>query len=126
MALNKRLTVDDNLKIIDEMAGFGDDWNGYGAKPFSDEAIETFRYVIAHLDIQPAIAPTAADSLYIQYADDKTGTVLAYELSSDCLNEVAVIGGDFSTARTSSCEMERCGLDGFVEQINESVHRMFG
>ena len=126
MALDKQLSVGDNLKIIDEMAGFEDDWNGYGAKPFTDEAVETFRYVVSHLDVQPAIAPTAADSLYIQYADDDTGTVLAYELSSDCLNEVAVIGGDFSTARTSSCEMKRCGLDGFVKQINESVHRMFG
>ena len=65
MALNKWFTVNDNLKIIDEMEGFGDDWNGYGAKPFSDKAIETFRYVIAHLDIQPAIAPTAANSLYM-------------------------------------------------------------
>lgn len=126
MALDKQLSFGDNLRIIDEMAGFEDDWNGYGAKPFSDKAIEMFRYVIAHLDIQPAIAPTAADSLYIQYADDATGTVLAYELSVSSLNEVAVIGGDFSTARTSSCEMEQCGLDGFVEQINESVHRMFG
>lgn len=126
MALNKRLAVDDNLKIIDEMAGFGDDWNEYGAKPFSDKAIKTFRYVISHIDVQPAIAPTVADSLYMQYADDESGTVLAYELRSDCLNEAAVIGGDFSTARTSSCEMRRCGLDGFVEQINESVHRMFG
>lgn len=126
MALNKWFTVNDNLKIIDEMEGFGDDWNGYGAKPFSDKAIETFRYVIAHLDIQPAIAPTAANSLYMQYADDDTGTVLAYELSSDCLNEGSVIGGDFSTARTSSYEMWRCGIDGFVKQINESVHRMFG
>lgn len=126
MALDKQLSVGDNLKIIDEMAGFGDDWNGYGAKPFSDEAIETFRYVISHLDVQPAIAPTAADSLYIQYADDATGTVLAYELSSDCLNEAAVISGDFSTARPSSCEMERCGIDGFVKQINKSVHLMFG
>lgn len=105
MALDKQLSVGDNLKIIDEMESFGGDWNGYGAKPFTDEAIETFRYVVSHLDVQPAIAPTAADSLYIQYADDETGTVLAYELSSDCLNEVAVIGGDFSTARTSSCEM---------------------
>ena len=126
MALNKRITVDDNLKIIDEMASFGDDWNGYGAKPFSDKAIETFRYVISCLDVQPSIAPAAANSIYMQYADDDTGTVLAYELSGDCLNEVAVIGGDFSTARTSSCEMERCGVDGFVEQINDTVHRMFG
>lgn len=126
MALDKQLSVGDNLKIIDEMAGFEDNWNGHGAKPFSDKAIEMFRYVIAHLDIQPAIAPTAANSLYMQYADDESGTVLAYELSSDCLNEVAVIGGNFSTARTSSYEMGRCGLDGFVKQINESVHRMFG
>lgn len=111
MALDKRLSVGDNQKIIDEMAGFG---------------VEMFRYVIVHLDIQPAIAPTAANSLYMQYADDDIGTVLAYELSSDCLNEVTVIGGDFSTARTSSYEMGRCGVDGFVKQINESVHRMFG
>ena len=126
MTLDKQLSFGDNLKIIDEMAGFEDDWNGYGAKPFSDKVIEMFRYVISHLDAQPSIAPTAANSLYIEYADNETGTVLAYELHADLLNEVAVIGGDFSTARTSSYEIGQCGVDGFVEQINDTVHRMFG
>ncbi len=86
-----------NLEKIESIAHFQNDWDGNNASPFTIDAIELFRYVIKNLNKQPEIAPTAANSLLLQYSLEDGG-MLYYSLSLDRTERVFLPRGDVSQA----------------------------
>lgn len=88
-----------NRQIIDGMATYRDNWNGYGAPSFSAGSLSVFRAVIERLAHQPSIMPTARQSLVLQY-DFPDKTQLAIELFEDYAEMVYIPHGDFAKAST--------------------------
>lgn len=58
-------------KKIEEISRLGDNWNGYGAIAFSDDLIDKAKKVVAMLQRQPEIFPTAAESIQFEYDGPK-------------------------------------------------------
>lgn len=56
-----------NLAKLDEIAALKENWNGYGAAPFSSGLLARARSLIASLPIQPEVFPTADDSIQIEF-----------------------------------------------------------
>lgn len=109
----------ENLKNIELMATFEDNWNGVGGHKFTSDSISIFREIIANVSKQPQIAPTGRNSLYMEYRLND-GDLLAYELSTDKLEEVFVPQGDYSKAKT---EIYSCD---FLQNIDKRVKIFYG
>ena len=108
-----------NLETIRKIACFEYDWNGNGAKPFSETSINLFSDIISELDKQPVIAPTGRNSLLMQYTlDDKS--MLAFEVSERKVDKVYVPQGNFALATTDVF------VDAFSKQIKDSVRHFYG
>lgn len=62
------------LKIrLDEIAGFSDDWNGYGAEPIKAEIISDAYHFLEHvysLSDFVSVFPTARQSIQFEFEDD--------------------------------------------------------
>ena len=72
----------ENLKKLDAIASFGDNWNGNGAPPLNRNLINNARSIITSLNIQPEVFPTACDSLQMEY-DKEDGAYLEIELKEE-------------------------------------------
>lgn len=103
----------DNLKNLERMSKFEEDWNGNGGRAFTDKAIKRFREIIENLSIQPVIAPTGRNSLYMEYRKTD-GSILAFEV---CENEIefAECLIDFKT-----CTVSKIYSD-FTNEVNKIV-----
>lgn len=78
-----------NLKTLDSFLKLEKDWNGYLAEPFDPKLIERCKRIISKLDIQPGfIAPTAADSIQIEYEDKRK--YLEFEIFIDKIDSLVV------------------------------------
>lgn len=56
-----------SIKRLRDIENLGFDWNGYGAKPFSDILIDKCEEIVASLSVQPSIYPTGRNSIQFQY-----------------------------------------------------------
>lgn len=94
-----------NLNKLDAMASFSEDWNGYGAKGFSKEIIESSKRIIAHLPKQPEIFPTGRGTVQMEY-HRQDGTYLEFEV---CQNKVTVLfidRGNMATAEENELRLD--------------------
>lgn len=108
-----------NLNKIKFMKAFAEDWNGNGAKAFSENAIRLFEEVINSLVKQPEIAPTGRNSLLMQYElDDKS--ILAFEVKENLTEKVFVPQGNYAMVETETF------TDDFVQNITTSVEKFYG
>lgn len=92
--LERPVGKEENLDKIRKMSLFEDNWNGAGAKAFSEKAIKRFVSVVESLDVQPEIAPTGRNSLYMEYRK-KDGSLLSFEIKEDGAEKVYVERGDY-------------------------------
>ena len=100
------------------MSHFKADWNGNRGMPFSREAINLFMNIIKNLKVQPEIAPTGRNSLYMQYI---LGTdILAYEIQTNTIEEVFVPGGDYSKAESKTFNSR------LVDTLFDRVENVYG
>ena len=62
----------ENVDILSEIGQWGDNWNNYGAKKFSQELIFKCLQIInaGNLNYQPDIFPTARESIQLEYEPD--------------------------------------------------------
>lgn len=105
-----------NLDKLDAIALLGENWNGYGAKPFSQSLIERARHVILNLDAQPEVFPTAANSIQIEY-EKENGEYLEVQIVED---------GPYEGFRIHSDEAEELfTLNPDIDEINEAVRRFY-
>lgn len=121
--LNNSLFLDllkiENLKKLDCMSAFQENWNGVGGQAFSSASIRIFRDIIENVCKQPNIAPTGRDSLLLQYElDDRS--MLAFEVRENRIEMVCVPRGDYSSATS------KVFTDDFIQQINSQVARFYG
>ena len=121
--LNNSLFLDllkvENLRKLDFMSEFQENWNGSGGQAFSKTSIRIFRDIIEHVCKQPNIAPTGRDSLLMQYElDDRS--MLAFEVRENRIEMVCVPKGDYSSA------ISNIFTDNFIEQINTQVAQFYG
>lgn len=61
----------DNLKKLEAIKTFKDDWNGNGAPAFSAEIIEKVCNLLKRLPIQPEIFPTALQTIQLEYENTR-------------------------------------------------------
>lgn len=69
----------DSLLRILEIEKLEDNWNGNGATSFSGHLLSAAKNLVMTLSVQPAIFPTARDSIQFEYEKD-TGDYLEIEL----------------------------------------------
>ncbi len=82
-----------NLLKLNEIASLKENWNSYGASPFSPKLLETARRIIIGLSIQPEVFPTADDSIQIEY-DGPQGSYLEIQITENSKFEVLQIDKD--------------------------------
>lgn len=112
------LQVENENKLI-KMKSLKQDWNGYGAPAFSEEAINLFMDIIKTVYKQPKIAPTGKASLLMQYElSDKS--ILAFDVSLNGAEKVYVPEGDYSKAEVEVFENDICS------NINRCVEKFYG
>lgn len=103
-----------NRQIIEQMGCFQDNWNGYGAAPFSSDLLTTLEKIINGLYKQPKMMPTARNSAVLQY-DFKDNTILAFEVFPSYVSEVLVPNGDYSHAQSKIIRTN------FISSVNQLV-----
>lgn len=59
--------VINSIKRLRDIENLGDDWNGYGARPFSGALIDKCERIAEGLSVQPLIYPTGRSSIQFQY-----------------------------------------------------------
>lgn len=58
--------------VFNSIIELKENWNGYGADPFKKDFVEQCRTVVKGLNREPFVAPTANNSIQIEY-EDKNG-----------------------------------------------------
>lgn len=108
-----------NLTKIHEMSNLQDNWNGYGAKRFTRNALNTFTRVIQHLYKQPLIAPSGRNSLFLQY-DKPDKSILAFEVFEDQADMVYIPLNAYDKAKKKTI------VHNLEKEINDNVVAFYG
>lgn len=74
--------VENNLRKLESIAMLGENWNGYGATPFSRSLVGKVKEIVLGLCIQPELFPTAAGSIQLEYEKDN-GDYLEIQVTED-------------------------------------------
>lgn len=72
----------ENLDKLREITKFEDNWNGYGANPFSNKVIEKSIQIIKNIETQPKLFPTGRSSIQMQY-ELEDNSYLEFEIFDD-------------------------------------------
>lgn len=80
-----------NLFKLTRIGDLPQNWNGYGAQPFSYDVIQHSRKVLALLPVQPFISPTARNSIQMEY-ERANGDYFELELFDDYFTIYSCIG----------------------------------
>lgn len=120
-AKTESLVIDEekmyNLKKLEEIASFQDNWNGNGARSFSDQLIAQVKNLIILLEIQPEIFPTACETIQLEY-DREDGAHLEIEIKEDNSAEV------FWVKQTGEEELRN--IQANIEAIDKVVKEFYG
>ena len=71
-----------NIRRLQDIELFDENWNGYGASKFDKLLINNIANVLPNLFCQPRIFPTSRDSIQLEY-ETKNGGYLEFEVFSD-------------------------------------------
>ena len=71
-----------NLRVMNEIAGLKDGWNGNGADAFSSELTNRCSGILRRLEVQPDVFPTGEDSIQFEWEKDD-GSYLEMEVFED-------------------------------------------
>lgn len=86
-------SIERNLRRLDAFAGYEDNWNGYGAEALDPNVIEQAQKLIRRFDRQPFIAPTARQSIQMEF-EKPNGDYLEIEVFSDRAVMYKAVGKD--------------------------------
>lgn len=106
-----------NLKKLEEIASLQDNWNGNGAKSFSNQLISQVKNLIILLEIQPEVFPTACETIQLEY-DKEDGAHLEIEIKEDKSAEV------FWIKHTGEEELRN--IQANIEMIDKVVKEFYG
>ena len=110
------------IKIIndrlDQISKLSDDWNGFGAKPFSKDLIERCKTIIQDLSFLPDIYPTGRQSIQFQYElQDKS--YLEFEVFETKISYLRVPQRKYADAVTGEIHVTD------IEKIKEIVRSFY-
>ena len=106
-----------NLKKLEEIASLQDNWNGNGAKSFSNQLISQVKNLIILLEIQPEVFPTACETIQLEY-DKEDGAHLEIEIKEDKSAEI------FWIKHTGEEELRN--IQANIEMIDKVVKEFYG
>lgn len=108
-----------NLFRLDQIAELEENWNGYGAKAFSQELIDKCKDIITDLEFQPKIFPTGRQSVQFQYElEDRS--YLEFEIFGEKVSCLEVPQRRYSDARTFEFPISE------TQKIKEIVKEFYG
>lgn len=111
--------VYNNLRKLNNIELFKENWNGYNAKPFSDSLIKKCKEIVLKIpdDLQPSIFPTGRSSIQMQYelADN---SYLEFEIFLDKIVFLEVPKREYSKANE--------GIINSYEQMEKMVKQFYG
>lgn len=84
-----------NIKKIAEISALGNNWNGNGARAFTEELLSKITSVVVALTRQPELFPTPANSIQFEY-DGPNDSYLEIEIGASRIAEVYRINRDGS------------------------------
>ena len=84
-------SAEKNLKKLSEIEMLKDNWNGYGANAFDGKVIKNARMVLSSLKSQPFIAPTARNSIQMEF-ERENGDYFEIEVYANKINTYSMIG----------------------------------
>jgi len=93
---NSLKNKDKNIRNRDRLHDyslFEDNWNLYGAKPFSTKLLNLAWNKIRELEIQPEVFPTMCDSIQFEY-EKENGDYLEFEIYEDRIEVFEIIDGE--------------------------------
>lgn len=95
-----------NLKKLQEIRSFSDNWDGYNAKPFDNRLIQKVQNLIKTLTFQPELFPTPSGAIQLEY-DSKDGNHLEFLINqSDDVEVYCEIEGVDSEHNIQFSELE--------------------
>lgn len=110
---NENTTLENNLKILDEISKLEQNWNQYDADPFSKELIDKVKNIIKNLKYQPDyIFPTARNSIQLEYYN-KNNDYLEFEIFEN--GEIQKFTCNESVNNNFSCKIK--------EIINQEIEK---
>lgn len=68
-----------NIEKLNRFLTFSENWNGYGAKPFSSQVIEKAIRLIKSLKYQPEVFPIPGGCIQFEYEKDN-GSYIEFEI----------------------------------------------
>lgn len=109
--------LNENLRTVLQISHLEENWNEYGAGPFSSELIYKVESILLRLKKQPEVFPTAAGSIQLEY-DGDNGSYLEFQIYDNKPSEVFRID--------RSGEKHTWTMDPTAGKINEVVRRFYG
>ncbi len=76
---SNKAKLNENIEKLNKISQYENNWNGYGAKPISQQLIFQVKDLLNNLKTQPDLFPTACESIQLEYEDDD-GNYLEIEL----------------------------------------------
>ena len=117
IAISYTASMHRNLAKLEHFASLKENWNGYGAKPFSRKLLDTAEGIIRGLSRQPEIFPTADDSIQMEY-EKVDGGYLEIQLTDSDLYDVFLMECEDS-------EGENFSIKADIKSINEQVRKFY-
>lgn len=108
-----------NIRKINDISLLKENWNGYGAEPFSKETILISQYIINLLSKQPDIYPTGRDSIQMQY-ELPDNSYLEFEVFKDKIIYLEVPERNYILARTNTFSKSE------IYKLNSIVQNFYG
>lgn len=98
------------MNALDDIANLPYNWNGYGAKKFSQKLIEKCRSILENLPTSPSIFPTGRESIQFEY-DLQDKSYLEFEIYENKTTYLWV----------PQCEYSRAVTGMFVESESDQI-----
>lgn len=109
--------LEKNIKRLNQISEFEDNWNGYGAHPFTPEFVASVCELVKDLDRQPEIFPTAQNTIQFEY-DKDNGDYLELEIFEDGTVDTFVL--------LNNGESNENTIENKAEAINRLVKDFYG
>lgn len=74
--------LSDNIEKVNRIGRLEFNWNGNNAEPFARRHLDKVKVLLLHLERQPEVFPTAADSIQLEY-DGENGAYLEFQIYED-------------------------------------------
>lgn len=99
------ITLEENLKRLNDILNLEADWNGYGSPPIPKYIVDSATEIVKQLQVQPEIFPTGRATVQIEYDSDDRSYFEA-ELYENAAGILVVPYHDMSKAETKNIPIE--------------------